>query len=63
MIKSLNDFYRFRDDIFGTLIPAFAILAVALGVSVIAGIAITDDSLGEGFGTFFSLNLGRSNTD
>ncbi|MHA1992056.1 MAG: ABC transporter permease [Candidatus Hodarchaeales archaeon] len=37
----------------------FAILAVALGVSVIAGIAITDDSLSEGFGTFFTLSLGK----
>jgi signal transduction histidine kinase len=30
MIRSLDDFYRLKNDIFGTLIPAFAILALAI---------------------------------
>jgi len=30
IIKSLQDFYRLKNDIFGALIPAFAILALAL---------------------------------
>ncbi|MHA2365414.1 MAG: ABC transporter permease, partial [Candidatus Hodarchaeales archaeon] len=37
----------------------FAILAIALGVSLIAGIAITGDSLSEGFGYFFTYSLGE----
>jgi hypothetical protein len=37
----------------------FAILAIALGVSLIAGISITRNSLGEGFGVFFTISLGE----
>ncbi|MHA2363565.1 MAG: ABC transporter permease [Candidatus Hodarchaeales archaeon] len=37
----------------------FAILAIALGVSLIAGISITSDSLGDGFGMFFTYSLGE----
>ncbi|OLS26561.1 MAG: hypothetical protein HeimC3_08800 [Candidatus Heimdallarchaeota archaeon LC_3] len=37
----------------------FAIFAIALGVSLIAGISITRNSLGEGFGVFFTYSLGE----
>lgn len=37
----------------------FGILAIALGVSLITGISITDQSLSEGFGVFFTFSLGE----
>lgn len=36
----------------------FGILAIALGVSLITGISITDQSLSTGFGIFFTYSLG-----
>ncbi len=37
----------------------FGILAIALGVSLITGITITDQSLSNGFGIFFTYGLGE----
>ena len=37
----------------------FAIISIALGVSLIAGLTITNDSLSVGFGIFFTESLGE----
>ena len=59
MIKPVSSLFALKSIIRRKKTNLFAIISIAIGVSLLVGVPIAIDSMEEGFNHFFSLSLGK----